>query len=132
MRLAKVLVLDLNPSGNSGGALRDILEACPAKDGVELKSEIVSGGECPGEVLKIVSSAGPDILFLVPSQGPQGAVLELFGPREYGNPTAPVIVVSETGGADEMFEWLKLGAADFITAPLRDGDVLPRVWQQLE
>jgi two-component system, NtrC family, response regulator GlrR len=132
MRLAKVLVLDMNPSGDSGGALRDILEARPAKDGVELKSEIVSGGERPGELLRVVSSAGPDVVFLVPSQGAHGAARELFGAREYGNPTAPVIVVSETGGADEMFEWLQLGAADFITAPLRDGDVLPRVWQQLE
>ena len=132
MRLAKVLVLDLNPSGNSGSTLHEILQARPVRDGVELKSDIVSGGKCPGELSKIVSSAGPDLLFLVSSRGQQGAARELFVAGEYGSPTAPVIVVTESGGADEMFEWLKLGAADFITAPLRDGDVLPRVWQQLE
>ena len=132
MKLAKVLVLDLNPAANASGALHDILESRPAGDGVELLSEVVSGGPGPGELLKLVSSAVPDVIFLVLSQGPHGAARELFGSRECGGSPAPVIVVSETCGADEMFEWLKLGAADFITTPLRDGDVLPRVWQQLE
>ena len=45
---------------------------------------------------------------------------------------APFIVVAEAGEPDEMFEWLKLGAADFITAPLKAGEVLPRIWQLLE
>ncbi|MCA1635125.1 MAG: sigma-54 dependent transcriptional regulator [Acidobacteria bacterium] len=43
-----------------------------------------------------------------------------------------MIVVTETGEADETFEWLRREANDFINAPLKAGDLVPRVWQLLE
>jgi DNA-binding NtrC family response regulator len=42
------------------------------------------------------------------------------------------MVVVEACEPNEMLEWLKSGAADFLTVPLRRIDVLPRVWRLLE
>ena len=41
----------------------------------------------------------------------------------------PAMVLTEVDDPDEMLAWLKLGAADFLTLPLRAIDVLPRVWR---
>jgi two-component system, NtrC family, response regulator GlrR len=42
--------------------------------------------------------------------------------------TKPVIVVCDSCDTSEMMEILRLGAADFITAPVRDQDLIPRMW----
>ena len=39
------------------------------------------------------------------------------------------MLLTEVDEPDEMLAWLKLGAADFLTLPLRAIDVLPRVWR---
>ena len=44
----------------------------------------------------------------------------------------PIIVVPEACKPDDMFSLLKLGAADFITPPLKAIDILPRLWRLLE
>jgi DNA-binding NtrC family response regulator len=135
MKPAKILLLDFNPTAGSSGALRDILESHTGRDDIELTQEVIKGGDGvpgPAGLSRLISSDRPDVIFLAPSEGPRGETQELFRSLECESVTAPVIVVSETGGADEMFEWLKLGAADFITAPLKANEVLPRVWQLLE
>jgi two-component system response regulator GlrR len=135
MKPAKILLLDLNPAASSSGTLRDILCSCPGRNDIELTQEIIrseDGGPVPAELSRLVSSNRPDVIFLIPSGGAHGETRELFRALECECQTAPVIVVSETGGADEMFEWLRLGAADFMAAPLKADDVLTRVRQFLE
>jgi DNA-binding NtrC family response regulator len=44
----------------------------------------------------------------------------------------PIIVVPDACNPDEMFSLLKIGAADFITLPLKAIDILPRLWRLLE
>lgn len=45
---------------------------------------------------------------------------------------APLIAVVGQAEPFEMFELLKLGAADYVTPPLKAVDILPRVWRLLE
>ncbi|HEX8294524.1 MAG TPA: sigma-54 dependent transcriptional regulator [Pyrinomonadaceae bacterium] len=135
MKPAKILLLDLNPTASSSSTLRGIFDARPVRDDIQLTQEIIRGGEggkVPAELSRLISSNRPDVIFLVPPAGAHGERGELFRSLECECQATPVVVVSETGGADEMFEWLRLGAADFITAPLRADDVLPRVRQLLE
>jgi len=135
MKPAKILLLFLNPTAAPTGTLRDILESRPGRDGIELTQEVIrsgDGGTDPAELSRLISSAGPDLIFLVPSGGLLAETRELFRSLEGERLTAPIIVVSETGGADETFEWLKLGAAEIIKAPEKAGDVPARVWQFLE
>jgi DNA-binding NtrC family response regulator len=135
MKPAKILLLDFNLTASTSIALRDILESRPGQDDIELTQEVIGSGDDgprPAKLLKLISSNNPDVIFLILSEGLLGETRELFRSLECECLTAPVIVVSETGGADEMFEWLQLGASDFITAPPKANEVLPRVWQLLE
>src|SRR5438067_2269504 len=135
MNPAKILLLDLNPTASSSVALRAILESYSGPDGITLRREVVTDNSAAlhsGELPEIISSFQPDAIFLTTSEGMSEQARTLFRFMRRECPAAPVIVVTEAGEADEMFEWLKLGAADFITAPLKASDLLPRVWQLLE
>ena len=60
MNPTKILLLDLNPTASSSGALRAILESSP--DGIELRREVVAdNGAAPysGELPEIISSFQP-------------------------------------------------------------------------
>jgi DNA-binding NtrC family response regulator len=135
MKPARILLLDLSPGADAGGDLRAILESCSGPNGTELRQEVVREDVAalrPGEVMKVISPAQPDVIILIPPEGLLEQTRTLFQALRQEGLTAPLIIVTETGEADEMFEWLKLGAADFINTPLRAGNVLPRVWQLLE
>src|SRR5438270_3307488 len=135
MKPTRILLLDLNPSANSGSALKAILESCDRPNGIELRHEAVGENSAalrPGEMLEVISSSQPDVIILIPHEGLLEQTRTLFQSMRREGLTAPLIIVTETGEADEMFEWLKLGAADFINTPLKASNILPRVWQLLE
>jgi two-component system response regulator GlrR len=124
-------LLDLNSAADSGSVLRDIIESHFGPGGIELRREVVSDGDTfrHGELLEIIFSSRPDVIILIPSGGLLDQTRQLLQSIRRECLTAPVVVVSETG---EMFEWLKLGATDFIHAPFKAEVVLPRVRQLLE
>src|ERR1044071_3417643 len=130
MKPVKILLLDLNPATVSGDALRDILESRADRDGFKLThSKSGDSGPSLAELSKLISAGRPGLIFLVPPVVPYGETRELFRSLECECLKTPVIVVSDTGGADEMFEWLRLGGGDLITLPLKADDLLPRVRQ---
>jgi DNA-binding NtrC family response regulator len=47
-------------------------------------------------------------------------------------PAIPLLVVVDEADSDEVIEWIKQLAADFITKPLKTIDVLPRIWRLLD
>src|ERR1041385_6677675 len=125
MEPAKILLLDLNSAADSGRVLRDIIESHFGPGGIELRREVVSDGDTfrPGELLEIIFSSRPDVIILIPSAALLHQTHQLLQSMRRACLTAPVVVVSETG---EMFEWLKLGATDFIPAPFKADVVLLR------
>jgi DNA-binding NtrC family response regulator len=44
----------------------------------------------------------------------------------------PILFIAEKYRPDEMFDLLKHGATDFITQPLKNMEILPRLWRLLE
>jgi DNA-binding NtrC family response regulator len=44
----------------------------------------------------------------------------------------PILFIAEKCRPDEMFDLLKHGATDFITQPLNNMEILPRLWRLLE
>jgi two-component system, NtrC family, response regulator GlrR len=57
---------------------------------------------------------------------------EAFATIRQAGLLAPVFVVAEKGEPSQMLELLELGAADFVTPPLKPIEILPRVWRLLE
>jgi len=131
MEPAKILLLDLNPAADSGGLLREIIESHSRPGEIELAWAAAGGADAsrPGELLEAVLSARPDVLILIPSEALRDEARQLLRSVRRECPTVPAVVVSETA---EVFEWLKLGAADLIPSPPQAGDVLPRVRRLLE
>jgi DNA-binding NtrC family response regulator len=134
MKDARILILDLNPSGPLGSQLGAILKSSLKPD-MQLRHESVGvfepslfGTEFPG----IISLFNPDVIFLVlsPTHLKQTAVLFQSAGRESSE--LPIIAVIEKCKPDKMLAVLKLGFADFITPPLKAIDILPRLWRLLE
>ncbi|HZG53885.1 MAG TPA: sigma-54 dependent transcriptional regulator [Pyrinomonadaceae bacterium] len=131
MRPAKILLIDLNPAAGSSSALGAILESCFSRDSLELRREVVAGdGEAfdHGELLEVISSFRPDVVFLIPGESLLRQTRALLQAIRRDHLAVPVIVVT---GANEMSEWLSRGATDFIPATLKADEVLPRVHQIL-
>jgi DNA-binding NtrC family response regulator len=74
----------------------------------------------------------PDVLlFILPKiiTEIERALIRTFS-REPGR--IPTIAVSESAGTNDVIEFLQLGVMDFITAPIKAVDVMPRVWRLAE
>jgi two-component system response regulator GlrR len=126
----RILLLDFTGDGRLCAELRTML--APS---FELLTEPVTVPPTPSgmdELSARVSALKPNLIFVALS----GALLrhpgEVLGAFTREAVPAPCVVVVEEGGPDETFELLRHGASDFVIAPLREAEVLPRVWRLLE
>ena len=134
MKEAKIFLLDLNPSSNVGSTLGEILSSFPNL-GVQLKHESQKEGKsanCVGELCTLLSRCKFDLIFVVLSPNHLAESRALFESISSEGMELPIIVVPEACEPDDMLSLLKLGAADFITPPLKAIDILPRLWRLLE
>ena len=129
---AKVLLIDGCPSRELGSELFGILhEAEPRRFQLRRENSEPSAGTGEGGLRELVQRWQPSMLFwVVPSDNPARMIPRLAGIHETFN--RPIVIVSEAGEPAEVFEVLKHGAHDFITPPLKQCEILPRVWQVLE
>lgn len=130
-----VLVLDINPGSNLGLTLRRILESSQRSE-IHYHQETISGGDR----LKYAESAWPHLIshfqpavsFLVSPRDALEPLRSLFQSLRREQLEHPVVVVSDAEAPNEMFDLIKLGAADFITPPLTPTGILPRLWRLLD
>lgn len=134
MKPAKILLLDLHPADDLSVTLPAFFESEPTPTAVEFKSEKMKGVSAfrDAEPPSVVAHFRPDIIFLPSPPGLLKQAQALFHAVRRVAGDVPVVVIVEACEADEVLEWIKLGAADFISTPLSRSDVLPRVWQLLE
>src|SRR6266481_1526152 len=134
-RSAKVLLLNLRPSDKVGATLRNILmpyfrpELIDCWSGNSCGDQIVLSNE---DVSRLISRSNPALVFFAQAANLTKQTGELLELMRKDFPEIPVMVLVESGEPNEMLAWLNLGAADFLTVPLRAIDVLPRVWRLLE
>ena len=133
MKEAKIFLLNLNSSSDVGSTLGVILKSFPNL-GVHLKHESPKENKSAlwvDDLCRTIAGSNSDLIFIVlpPSQPAQSKELFKSISREFSE--LPAIVVIEACKPDELVSLLKLGAADFITPPLKAVDILPRVWRLL-
>ncbi|MBT8366584.1 MAG: sigma-54 dependent transcriptional regulator [Deltaproteobacteria bacterium] len=134
MKETKIFLLDLNPSSEVGCTLGEILESFP-NSGVKLKHESLKESNSTlsdGELCSVISHSNSDLIFLVLSQRQLELGRAFFQSKSKERLELPIIVVPDACKPDDMFSLLKLGAADFITPPLKALDILPRLWRLLD
>jgi two-component system, NtrC family, response regulator GlrR len=134
MQQSKILLLDFLSSTHLSGTLRLILES-PVGPSIDLRHQVVEVRRVafgPEDLSRIIKHCNPDLIFFVLSRGFFRQAKGLFETLRKGPFTTPTIVVFDDGEPSQMVELLKVGATDFITAPLKPMEILPRVWRLLE
>jgi two-component system, NtrC family, response regulator GlrR len=134
MKPNNVLLLNLDPAGELGSRLRRILESA-SNPNMLLHQETISSDQYPhltDRIPEIFSRRNPALIFLVSAWNSLKHARSLIPSLRHEKPEPPLIVVSDTEAPDEMFEMIKLGAADFIIPPLTPAGILPRLWRLLD
>jgi len=135
MKKAKILLLDLNPETDLGNKLREIIESSVSLRDIQLRHEFLKlyeNGIRDSNFANIISHHNPDILFLIFSQSHLKQSFALFQSisREWSE--LSIIVVVEKYNPEEVFKLLEFGAADFITLPLKEVNIIPRIRRLIE
>ena len=132
MKKATILLLNLHPSKSLSEELRGILDPTinvatytgAADDGVCLSDQ-------RGDLASAISEREYDLIFWISLHHlPKPDLLVQTVRMAIGE--VPFIAVVDGGESSKMFELLRLGAADYITPPLKAVEILPRVWRLLE
>jgi DNA-binding NtrC family response regulator len=135
MKPTNLLLLNLNATCELSGALRGIIESARNAD-IRLQQETIDSNEPLSRVESVlpelISRSNPAVILLVSSWNRLKQAKSLFPSLRREPPEPPVVVVSDADEPDEMFDMIKLGAADFITSPLTPTGILPRLWRLLE
>ena len=135
MKRAKILVVDLNPSDRLADDLRDIIESQFDVEQVKIWDEIGTDSaatECGKTLAHVIPRSNPSVIFLVQSSDRLRHTRQLFQSPEIAVLGIPLLVVVDEADPDEMIEWIRQLAADFLTKPLKRIDVLPRIWRLLD
>ena len=134
MKKVNIFLIDLDPATNIGFTLRGILESCPELilQFQEATSTDRVSDFCGDELSGLIARSRPDLMFLVLSSRLLNKGEALFQSVKKGISELPVIVAVDAAKPDAMFSLLKNGAADFVTPPLKEIDILPRLWRLLE
>lgn len=128
MRETSVLLLDFNLTDDLGRELCDIILRA-SKAGMRLRREVLKDVKAVAELIR---RDDPDLVFLILAESITDQLPLLLRLIKEPLTTRPLMVVTEAREPAELFNWLKLGAADFVTPPLRAFELLPRVWRLLD
>ena len=134
MKKANIVIIDLNPSTKIGCALRETIETCSKLNAcVQFEfSRDSPSVACDRELANVSARFQLDlIIFILPPCNLNQAG-ELIQSVRKKFSALPIFFIAEKCKADEMFSLLKLGATDFITLPLKNMEILPRLWRLLE
>jgi len=128
-----ILLLDFRPEPDLGNRLRCILENTSCRRYSTYQATIKTRSFVSGEnqITQSITGARAAITLLLPPQQEAEATCKLIQRVREVCP-APLVVVAEDPNPDEMFAILESGAADFIVPPLKDAEVVPRVWRLIK
>ncbi len=134
MKEANIVIIDLNPSTDVGCTLRELIESCSK---LEAHVQYESSGDseyvpCDRELANTIARCQLDLIIFVLSPCNFKQAGELIQSLRKQFSVLPILFVAEKCKPDEMFSLLKLGATDFITLPLKNMEILPRLWRLLE
>ncbi len=119
-----LLVLNYSSSKRLETELRGILRDWQHQE-FSILNEPGPSDNLPGLILK----CDPALVFLILSQTCLPEAPQILRGLQDGVKQRPFVVVAEASEPRQMFEALQHGVADFITAPLKASDILPRLWR---
>src|ERR1051326_4146712 len=134
MKPAKILILNLNPSDCLGDELRSIVESQFDVEEVKIWEKIGPDPaitDCDKKLAQVFSRSDFSVVLVVQAADRLQHTRHFLLRPCIEMPATPLLVVVDEAESDEMIEWIRQLAADFITKPLKTIDVLPRIWRLL-
>jgi DNA-binding NtrC family response regulator len=130
MILQRALLLDVGAEAKLCSALHAILDSHFRVDVVrEPQPDSYLDPAMAGDCFRdLVRRFDPLVIFLLLSPGLKDNESILKSLRKEAL-LVPIIAVVEAEDPQKVLDLLQAGAADFITTPLNDSDVLPRIWK---
>jgi len=134
MKRARILIINLNPSDHLGTDLRAIVETQFEVEEIKFSDDIATDATSPDgkRLAQVIPLFNPSMIFIVQSADRLRLTRQLILSSAIRVPDVPLLVVVDEAEPDEMIEWIRQLAADFLTKPLKKIDVLPRIWRLLE
>ena len=134
MQSGKILLLNIGLSGELGSSVRGTLESSGElslmfDQSPQVRLEVVPSSSA---ITAEIKSVHPNLVVLLSRSDFLGQVHSTLASLRSTFPGIPVLVVMEAVQPIEIVEMLRHGASDFTTAPVRDVDILPRIWRLLE
>jgi two-component system response regulator GlrR len=133
MTSKRALLLEVGTDAELSSALQTILEPYFSFAVRRHALSLTGNGHAPngGNLEQVIRGLNPAPIFLLISRDTIGGARSLLESVRPQFPHIPLIIVIGACEPGDVFELLKAGATDFITAPLRAADVLPRAWRSL-
>ncbi len=134
VKLARILILDFNRSSNLSIKLKEILGSSSSTSIHYTKhnSSVSDLDLNYRDTCSTILNHNSDIIFISLDNNLIKRVKLMIQFIRKEIPQTPILLVVDDFSPNEMLELLKLGLNDFITAPLKSFDILPRVWRLLE
>lgn len=131
MKSERALVFTIGQTTALSNSLRDILESdFTLVAPVGLRPLDASRFSDIGDELDVaIRRCDPRLIFLVSSREVLEQSKSLLASIRRVAADIPIIATIDSLAPEQAFELLKVGAADFITAPFKATDVLPRAWR---
>lgn len=132
MKGQSALLLDFGLDSRLSDSLQNIIEPY-LQVHVRRPSRVLGNGLIAfcKELGRLINSSDPKIIFLVLPNDLEACHARVIESIREEACEVPVIVVvaAEAYEPQHVFQLLKVGAADFITSPFKESDVLPRTWR---
>jgi DNA-binding NtrC family response regulator len=125
-----ILLVDLESSNDALNTLTRLLEQSLSFQIGERLSRISS--DQIAHITQFVDDLQPDLVFISHGTKAVENVVELISSIHLHSHSLPQIVIGAADNPDAILTFLREGASDFITPPLRAIDVIPRIRRLLE
>src|SRR6185503_2388637 len=131
MNETEILVIDFNRTEDLGTQLISTLQSNSRFEVNALQAtdyKLDSFKDC---VPATATGNSPSLIFLVLASNTLERTAEMVDSMETYFQQIPIIVVTQAAESTAMIDLLKKGVADFVTPPIREIDIIPRIWRLL-
>ena len=131
MEQTKVLVVDLLDAFGTGDAVRRVLSfPGDRREGIQQKFLFLGKHSNDSvDVAAAIAGFHPHLMLLITSSEVSSSAASVIRHASRNRPDVPVVVVGNELSPSGMMELLQLGAADYVTVPVKAIELLPRIWR---
>jgi len=131
MKQIGILVLAALPGSEMVLSIRNIVTNA-RQFSFNLTEEVLSGVGPDGSVatcVRIIEKVRPDVILACFDHARAGEVTAVLQAASNVSPDLPVLLLARDGTPEEVCDLVDAGIRDFLTAPFRATDLLPRLWR---